>query len=318
MKVSSLKVELKNQYKDYENQSLLLSAIRSISPVPVEISTDGMPHILINGPFQSSTSLLQRAISRIKTTPKKTEPSVTIFHSEENTRFNEQLADYSITSDLGVTSCNHFRAPNWWSSIDWREYGVSNVPSPRIRSLIKIETLLKPLGNQIFNRKKRVALFTSHMREPRLTLFQEIEKILPVDGFGRHFNQKVKDHNLSGCFKEDILKDYLFSLCPENSMYPGYYTEKVPESFAAGCIPITWADQNIDSDFQPGSFINLADYAGGGYCNAFSDLINNKNLEKISETPLLIKHPDFEKFLDFIKNIINEALAKHSDAPYST
>ena len=46
-------------------------------------------------------------------------------------------------------------------------------------------------------------------------------------------------------------------MCPENGLYPGYYTEKIPEAFYSGCLPITWADENIVADFNSRAFLNL-------------------------------------------------------------
>ncbi len=44
--------------------------------------------------------------------------------------------------------------------------------------------------------------------------------------------------------KIKYLSNYKFNLCPENSDYPGYCTEKLFESFEAGCIPIYWGCNN--------------------------------------------------------------------------
>ena len=92
-------------------------------------------------------------------------------------------------------------------------------------------------------------------------------------------------------------------------MYPGYYTEKVPESYAAGCIPITWADQNITVDFQPGSFINLADHVQKGYSEAFLELTSPEQLDRLCSTPLLKQLPDFQGLLHFMEKIVHEALS---------
>ena len=100
----------------------------------------------------------------------------------------------------------------------------------------------------------------------------------------------------------------MFALCPENSMYPGYYTEKVPESFSAGCIPITWADQNIRSEFNPASYINLVDYASVGYRNGLMQVLQHENLKKLVREPLLLGLPDFRGLLRFLERVVKRAL----------
>jgi len=51
-----------------------------------------------------------------------------------------------------------------------------------------------------------------------------------------------------------------FSLCFENSSYPGYVTEKILHGFYGNTIPIYWGSKTIVKDFNPGSFINYFDY----------------------------------------------------------
>jgi hypothetical protein len=41
--------------------------------------------------------------------------------------------------------------------------------------------------------------------------------------------------------KINFIKQTRFNICPENSEFEGYFTEKIFESLEAGCIPIYWA-----------------------------------------------------------------------------
>jgi hypothetical protein len=146
------------------------------------------------------------------------------------------------------------------------------------------------------------------MGEPRGTILSELSSVIEIDGYGTCFDSRIRHHNESNMFKDDVMKDYMFALCPENSMYPGYYTEKVPESFAAGCIPIAWADQNIAIDFNPGSFINLADFAATGYREGFSKQLSSERMAGLASTPLLARVPDFAGLLRFVERIVERAL----------
>jgi hypothetical protein len=303
--LSSLNVRIRNQYEQYEH-SFLMSVIRHVSPVPVTVDGATPPQLEIVGPFSRRSRkprLIQRLLGMRVASAK-----LRLYHTGENTRFNAEKSDFAISSDLGVTDQKHFRMPNWWESIDWTDFGVRMMPSTRIRRLINLEDLLRPLGKDVIHRPRKAALFTTHMNEPRGTLYRELSSVIQVDGYGKYFNSDIKDHNKSGVMKDDILHDYMFSLCPENSMYPGYYTEKVPESFAAGCIPITWADQNITVDFNPGSHINLADYGRIGYRDGFMAQLSSKNIENLASTPLLDRPPDFQGLLRFVEQVVDRAL----------
>lgn len=50
--------------------------------------------------------------------------------------------------------------------------------------------------------------------------------------------------------KLDGLKDYMFSIVVENSIYPKYYTEKITDCFATGTVPIYYGDKSIGEDFD--------------------------------------------------------------------
>lgn len=60
--------------------------------------------------------------------------------------------------------------------------------------------------------------------------------------------------------KIDGLKDYMFSIVIENSIYPKYYTEKITDCFATGTIPIYYGDSSIGEDFDMNGIILMEDF----------------------------------------------------------
>ena len=90
-------------------------------------------------------------------------------------------------------------------------------------------------------------------------------------------------------------------------MYPGYYTEKIPEAFFADCLPITWTDENVKVDFNPQAFINLAPMT---WCNyePLAEIIHSPQaLQSYTTQALLLKAPSILPFRDFVKRIIEDA-----------
>jgi 2-O-methyltransferase len=86
-----------------------------------------------------------------------------------------------------------------------------------------------------------------------------------VDIYGRGWPEGLslgdtRDDHVAG--KPALLKPYYFNLCSENTIAPGYVTEKIWESVANGCLPIYHAGKghSVYADFQEGSFIDTADY----------------------------------------------------------
>jgi hypothetical protein len=46
--------------------------------------------------------------------------------------------------------------------------------------------------------------------------------------------------------KRNYIKRHLFNICPENTSYPGYVTEKLLEACVMGCIPIYWGHPTME------------------------------------------------------------------------
>lgn len=257
-------------------------------------------------PLRPLTSSVDNSLQKLLNT-RKIEP-LTLFHTQENVRYDQVKADYSISFDLGVQSDKHLRFPYWMEMLDWSHEGIIGNTNPRYGELIKITTLMSPLGNQFLARGNSCAMLSSHLREPRSSLYSAIESTIPIQGFGAHFDKSIKDHHSSGFLKKDILKKFSFNLCPENGLYPGYYTEKIPEAFNSGCLPITWADENIDADFNPHAFLNLLPFATKGYESAITQLLEDKTFQRFSSESLLISKPTLEPLKEQLKLIINSII----------
>lgn len=61
----------------------------------------------------------------------------------------------------------------------------------------------------------------------------------------------------SGPEKLNVLKQYKFSICFENThTTPGYITEKIFDAFAAGCVPIYWGPNNVEKYIPAECFID--------------------------------------------------------------
>lgn len=86
--------------------------------------------------------------------------------------------------------------------------------------------------------------------------------------------------------KKEIAEGYRFSICFENAKnIPGYITEKIFDSFFAGCIPIYWGANNIQ-DYIPGNcYIDMRDFS------SFDELY--EYISNVSE----------DEYNDYIRNI---------------
>jgi hypothetical protein len=255
-------------------------------------------------PLRPWAEPLQQAL--LDTVGRQNQP-LRLSHTAENIRHDTHSADYAISFDLAISPERHFRLPYWMEMIDWSHEGIRGNTNPRYGPLLRIERLMQPLGNRFLSKPFAAAFLSSHLREPRKTLFEAVNKALPVTGFGAYFDKSIKNHYLSGFLKHSLLQDFAFNLCPENGMYPGYYTEKVPEAFFADCLPIAWADDNIQVDFNPNAFINLAPMTKTDF-ESLGEVIQSPHaLDHYAAQALLLKKPSILPFMEFVKRVLDEA-----------
>ena len=273
------------------------------------------PHdLLIRGPFSDGNSRriainkafhLQRQILRHN-------PAVTLHVSSENPfcvnyqSFEESQCHFGLGHELRVGDPSYFRLPHWWNYVD---FGSEGIPSPdywvRLGAAILQEDLLRPLKwNR--NGQKKAAFITSYLNAERSFLMRQLQKAIPVEGFGRAFNESIKSHEKSSFVKRDLLSSYQYSFCPENAIAPGYFTEKIPEAFVSGCVPIAYADPTVAIDFEPDAIINLYDFLIHGVSEGVETALASQEVNmKLMETPLLRSKIEIQKLVGFIQFVVS-------------
>ncbi len=251
--------------------------------------------------------LLAKTIVSAPAKPGRRLRPLRLFHTFENLRHNHREAEYALSFDLAVNSERHFRHPYWMEMIDWSREGIIGNTNPRFGALLTIERLQRPLGTEFLSRAPRALFFTSHLREPRATLLEALERILSVDKCGPHFDSSIVDHHRSGVTKLERLQTVGFNLCPENGMFPGYYTEKIPEAFFAGTLPITWCDSNVVVDFNPRAILNLAPMMHNRFTELAPLLNDPKALAPFADEALLTHTPSLEPLRQFIAQVLADA-----------
>jgi hypothetical protein len=280
-----------------------------VSPRPIKPVRSVHCDLLIVGPFDGRTT--RRVWDRFEKKgafdrvigPRR--PCV-LMHLEENIRPGFFPSDYVISSDFCPPSEQQIRFPYWMEMLDWSadgfDLGTTNIRHGR---LLSIDRLMQPLGTAFLGKPFKAAMFVSHLRAPRRQLVDAVRQVMPVDGFGPGFDPTIRDHDSSGFAKSDVLAGYGFNLCPENSLFPGYYTEKIPEAFDADCLPITWAEPSVRFDFNPRAFVNLCTEAvlDDHGLPRLPDLTPER-LRMHAAEPLLLERPSLGPLITFLERIL--------------
>jgi hypothetical protein len=158
--------------------------------------------------------------------------------------------DYAFTFDFSDDP-RHFRLPLWVLQIDWfNKIGYGN--PEYLLPLDKIH------DNEFIAHPKLAfcAFIFNNPIPERVNAFNKFSSYKEVHGYGNPF----KNWFYGESKKYNILKNYKFSICFENRLYAGYYTEKLFHAKTAGTVPIYHSDENVKLDFNEKSFINYNDF----------------------------------------------------------
>jgi hypothetical protein len=223
-----------------------------------------------------------------------------IFVTGENVRPNFNECDYSISFDFPDYGGKNIRLPLWLFQIDW--FNKENYTNPEY--VIPQDKLYENDWMKKQKTKFCCIVFNTYSHY-RAEMIEKLSRYKKVDCYGKPFgNWFYGEKN-----KINVLSDYKFNICFENSLYPGYYTEKPIHSKTAGCIPIYWADKYCYNDFNQGSFLNLND------CNNSVDLLiqkiiemdsNQTRYENMKNTSLYKNKPSIDYVINRMKQILCE------------
>lgn len=285
---------------------LVAVVLRDLIDDQFELTSEENSQIGFYGSYTEPPSITQRARRKLGRALGRsdTDPVKKVFFSIENVRPDFEKFDFCITSDLAIQSENHLRLPYWKQILSWPCMTEKSITYSRFGELLDVNRLLQPLGDEFLERPQRGSIICRHLTEPRASLLASVRKVIEVDGFGGAFNRGIAHHNQSGFEKNTLLKDYGFNLCPENSMHPGWYTEKVPEAFYAGCLPIGWCDSSVSVDFNPDAFVNMYQPAGTSYDEISEQIVDRDFLSGFVDQPLLLEAPNLNDLEAFLQRLL--------------
>lgn len=229
-------------------------------------------------------------------------PNKTVAFIWENMRPDYRFYPFSISSDFDDYGGHNVRCPVWYSQIQWSPDMVLPKPSGggahNLEPLVSLNTLMTPRTEQFVPRPKFCAMVASAYEPHRMVMAGMVSSISQVDPYGRAFGKEIDPRS-----KYEILKDYTFSLCFENSIFPGYYTEKPLHAWVAGTIPLYFADGGVAEDFNPLCFLNRYKYYNTKeFLDAVKYFYNNLNVqEEMWRQPLITRKPSIEPVIEFLK-----------------
>jgi hypothetical protein len=222
----------------------------------------------------------------------------------ENMRPSYAGYDYSLSFDYDTYGGRNFRLPLWYARLAWpgftqkqRRVGANN---HGYEQLIPINSLTNGRRLDMSIKSKFCAMIAGNPESLRINMFNSISQYKTIEGYGNMFGNSLRKSKFA------VLPEYKFCLCPENSVYDGYVTEKLVDAYAGLTVPIYSGD--MDADFNAHAFLNYQRLRNmNEFVKLIADVDSNQDLYKtMYEQPLLKKEPSLNEALAFVHNVVKE------------
>ena len=239
-----------------------------------------------------------------------TDPSKTIAFIGENVRPSFTNYSYSLSFDWDSYGNRNYRLPLWYARLAWNGFEQKprhdNMHNHGYEQLIDIKSLMRPRKLDMAGKDKFCVLIANNPEGLRVNLYNYLSKYKQVDGYGNMFRNPLRQS------KFDVLPEYKFCLCPENSIYDGYVTEKLIDAYAGGTVPLYSGELLVAQEFNDKAFLNYQSYMDTHWFR--EQIINlDESLEEyksIYEQPLLREEPKLDDAIAFVRNIATNLKGK--------
>jgi len=225
-----------------------------------------------------------------------------IFYTGENVLpdFGECHASLSFSPE--AFGGKNMRLPLWYLYIDW--FGVKTYGNPEW--LVPLEWLIegRPDHPSFSSKQGFCAIVYGKPIHSRIEAIASLGHYKPVDVFGKaNPMAPIADGEWA---KIRALSSYRFSLCYENSVAPGYHTEKLLHGKIAGGIPIYYGHQTVEFDFNPRCFIEASGLSGPDLVEYIREIDNNTRLyRQLVSEPLFLQLPDIASLCETLHGFIS-------------
>ncbi len=222
-----------------------------------------------------------------------------IFFTGENERPPYGDWDCYLSFDLNSYGGKNAYLPLWWiTSSDL----IRSTVSPYLGRPITVDEMLKTRAVDYKSRKKFCVAFIGKAYPFRMQAIAALSAIGRVDIYGGIARNAGKKAALA---KFETAQNYKFVFAFENDLFPGYVTEKAPEAWATGAIPLYWGSDPAGYLNQD-AMINLVNYRNlDDFTKRVGEVADKPQLwNRIANQPILKKRPDLEEVLYVLRKAL--------------
>ena len=208
----------------------------------------------------------------------------------ENLRPFYSQYDLSISSDLNPYRGRNIYLPLWLFELDLFKRG-KDYPD---RKVYEINNFCKSKIIDFSKRKSGIVYIGNNSEPFRESILQEIQNNeIMITRYGSQ-SKPIED-------KINLISQYKGTLAMENSIYPGYITEKGMHSFLGGAKTIYWGSQDNSPFKDHPLFVNIS--PNQTYDSILDKVLDITKENKKTLIPALLKK---EKVLNFKHEIIKQ------------
>jgi hypothetical protein len=239
--------------------------------------------------------VIQPEVSNFLLTEVKRNSNKSIWYTGENIRLPLHLRfDAYLSYEANEFHPLNNYLPLWVMNLNW--FGFNNTQGFAGRNP-SIEELLgrRKFDPGLFSERNFGCAFIGVMENMRQSFLSVLNQEEKVDIFGRSVGNVVAD-------KTQVARNYKLIAAFENSLYPGYVTEKLLEASMTSALPLYWG---IDREeyFNKDAYLNLHNH------NSIEDFVEKilntlRNPEELAfrlESPILSKRYDLDATVERLK-----------------
>lgn len=235
-------------------------------------------------------------------------PNISIWFTGENVRPPVDGYDLSLSFDLDDYGGSNVFFPLWLQSVDFFNCDLSFQQNPEIR-VYETHRVSAPLNafvaerNSLMSERPRfVCCFVNNLEPTRMRAISLLRKYGEVDVFGASQPSGVRH-------KVPTASEYKFMLCFENDFFPGYVTEKLPEAYALGCIPL-WYGPDQPHLLNPDAYINAFRYPNlASFASCVAELDSDSEAaNRLSSQPLISSESNALALIQSVKAAIRRCV----------
>jgi hypothetical protein len=163
-----------------------------------------------------------------------------LWYTAENIRPPLHLNyDAFLSHDIDGFDGRNIYLPHWVTRLS-STYSGAKSAMPKLLKKRKLSS----------NKRKFACAIVSNPERVRMSFINYLSSYRMIDIYG-----KLGD-GISNKF--EVLNNYRFNICFENSLHPGYVTEKALDSWGAGSIPV-WYGSSSGSSINSKCLVNVAE-----------------------------------------------------------